>query len=107
MSRISALGGSDAAKEKRNPLHRIYFPGPDFVPRTYKGRIALFRAHEQPRQRIKDFSLGWGRLALGGVDVHYIPGGHTTVLKEPYVEGLANELKKCLIGAPRASENQS
>ena len=85
------------AHRKRNPLHEIYFPGPDFVPRTYKGRIAVFRARRQPRQRIRDVSLGWGRLALGGVDVYYIPGGHTSVLKEPYVEGLANELKKCLL----------
>lgn len=84
-------------KRKRNPLHEVYFPGPGFVPRTYKGRIAVFRAHRQPRQRIRDVSLGWGRLALGGVDVHYIPGGHTSVLKEPYVQGLAAELKKCLL----------
>ena len=85
------------AKRKRNPLHEIYFPGPDFVPRTYNGRIAVFRTRRQPRQRIRDVSLGWGRLALGGVDVYHIPGGHTSVLKEPYVQGLATELKKCLL----------
>ncbi len=82
---------------QRNPLHEVYFPGPGFVPRTYDGRIAVFRARKQPRQRIKDVSLGWSKLALGGVDVYFIPGGHTSVLQEPYVEGLAAELKKCLI----------
>ena len=97
LKRISSLGPADGVKRKRNPLHDLYFPGPDFVPRTYNGRISVFRAHEQPRQRIRDLYLGWGRLALGGVDVHFIPGGHTSVLKEPYVEGLANELKKCLL----------
>jgi len=101
MSRMST-----DAKRKRNPLHEIYFPGPNFVPRTYKGRIAVFRAHRQPRQRIRDVSLGWGRLALGGVDVFYIPGGHIGVLKEPHVQGLANELRKCLL-ANRESANSN
>ena len=98
LSRISTMGRSEGPRRRRNPLHEIYFPGPDFVPRTYKGRISVFRAHEQPRQRIRDLYLGWGKLALGGVDVHFIPGRHTSVLKEPHVEGLANELKKCLLG---------
>ena len=97
LTRISSLGRGEEVKRRRNPLHEIYFPGPDFVPRTYNGRIAVFRAHEQPRQRIRDLYLGWGRLALGGVDVHFIPGRHTSVLKEPHVEGLANELKQRLV----------
>jgi thioesterase domain-containing protein/acyl carrier protein len=97
LTRISDLRRANSPKSRRNPLHEIYFPGPDFVPRTYKGRSQVFRAHEQPRQRIRDLYLGWGRLALGGVDVHFIPGGHTSVLKEPHVQGLAEELKKCLL----------
>jgi thioesterase domain-containing protein/acyl carrier protein len=93
---LTTIGRSEA-KRKRNPIHEVYFPGPGFEPRTYKGRIAVFRARKQPRQRIRDVSLGWGKLALGGVDVYFIPGGHTSVLKEPFVEGLATELKKCLL----------
>jgi aspartate racemase len=86
-----------SAMKKRNPVHELYFPGPDFVPRTYSGRIEVFRARHQPRERIRDLSLGWGKLAGGGVDVHFIPGQHDSLLKEPYVEGLANELKKSLL----------
>jgi thioesterase domain-containing protein len=40
--------------------------------------------------------LGWGKLARGGVDVHFIPGDHGNVFKEPHVQGLATELKKYL-----------
>lgn len=87
----------NGTNRKRNPLHEIYFPGPDFVPRTYNGRVVVFRVRRQPRERIRDSALGWGRLALGGVDVHFIPGDHVTVLKEPYVQGLATELKKHLL----------
>jgi aspartate racemase len=91
------ISGADSAKAKRNPLHELYFPGPDFVPRTYGGRIAVFPVREQPRNRIRDPQLGWGRLARGGVDVHIIPGGHASLLKEPHVQGLAAELKKHLL----------
>ena len=74
----------------------IYFPGPEFVPRTYDGKIRVFRARRQPLDRIRDRELGWGKLALGGVDVHIVPGDHGTVLEEANVAGLAEELKKCL-----------
>jgi len=86
---------ADSAEHKEKPIE-VYFPGPDFVPTTYEGRIAVFRARRQPRNRIRDPHLGWGKLARGGVDVHFIPGGHNSVLKEPHVQGLAAELKKCL-----------
>jgi thioesterase domain-containing protein/acyl carrier protein len=85
---------ADIAKRK---LHELYFPGPDFVPRTYGGRITVFRVQQQPRQRVRDPQLGWGKLARGGVDLHFIPGDHTNVLKEPHVQGLAAEMKKCLL----------
>ena len=85
----------ESAERKQKPI-KVYFPGPDYVPTSYGGRIDVFRARRQPRNRIRDFHLGWGKLAKGGVDVHFIPGDHGSVLKEPHVQGLAAELKKCL-----------
>jgi len=84
-----------SAGPKQKPF-KVYFPGPDYVPTRYGGRIAVFRARHQPRNRIRDFHLGWSKLAKGGVDVHFIPGDHSSVLKEPHVQGLAAALKKCL-----------
>jgi aspartate racemase len=80
---------------KQKPI-KVYFPGPGYVPASYGGRISVFRARRQPRNRIRDLHLGWSKLAKGGVDVHFIPGDHSNVLKEPHVQGLAAELKKCL-----------
>jgi len=91
----SAASSAGPPAQGRNPLH-IYFPGPEFVPRTYDGKIRVFRARRQPLDRIRDRELGWGKLALGGVDVHIVPGDHGTVLEEANVAGLAEELKKCL-----------
>jgi acyl transferase domain-containing protein/thioesterase domain-containing protein/acyl carrier protein len=86
-------------KGLKNPL-QIYFPGSGFVPKTYNGRISVFRVKGQPLNRIRDAALGWGRLAKGGVDIHIVPGKHGTVLKEANVSGLAEELKKCLVKDP-------
>jgi amino acid adenylation domain-containing protein len=86
---------AESAEPKQKPL-KVYFPGPDYVPTSYGGRISIFRARRQPRNRIRDPHLGWSRLAKGGVDVHFIPGDHSSVLKEPHVQGLAVKLKQCL-----------
>ncbi|OLE00767.1 MAG: hypothetical protein AUI36_44290 [Cyanobacteria bacterium 13_1_40CM_2_61_4] len=83
----------------KNPL-QIYFPGPEFVPRTYNGSITVFRVRRQPLDRIRDKELGWGKLAIGGVELYYVPGKHgASVLREPNVRGLAEALKKCLLSA--------
>jgi len=84
-----------SAGPKQKPI-KVYFPGPDYVPASYGGRIVVFRARRQPHNRIRDLHLGWSKLARGGVDVHFIPGDHGNVFKEPHVQGLAAQLKKCL-----------
>ena len=86
---------TDAAERKQKTM-KLYFPGRDFVPTSFAGRVAVFRTRRQPHNRIHDEYLGWGKLAKGGVDLHFIPGGHDSVLREPYVQGLAAALKKCL-----------
>ena len=91
----SASVPTDIAERKQKTM-KVYFPGPDFVPTSFGGRITVFRTRRQPRNRIHDRHLGWGKLAKGGVDLHFIPGGHDSVLREPYVQGLAAALKKCL-----------
>ena len=87
-----------AGQQSRNPVLAVYFPGPDFVPRTFAGRVAVFRARKQPLNRIRDKELGWGKLAEGGVDLHYVPGKHgASVLSEPNVQVLAEAMKKYLV----------
>jgi len=86
---------AESAEPKQKPF-KVYFPGPDYVPTSLGGRIAVFRTRRQPRNRIRDLHLGWGKLAKGGADVHFIPGDHDSVLKEPHVQSLAAKLKQCL-----------
>jgi len=94
--KISTLVPPDYYKRKQGTF-QLYFPGPDFVPTFFEGRIAVFRTERQPPDRIRDTHLGWRRLAKDGVDLHFISGDHDTVLKEPNVQDLAAALKKCLV----------
>ncbi len=61
----------------------------------FDGRITVFRAEVQPPELVGNETLGWGRVALGGVDVHVIPGYHSEILGKgiPYC---AEQLRICL-----------
>jgi acyl-CoA synthetase (AMP-forming)/AMP-acid ligase II/thioesterase domain-containing protein/acyl carrier protein len=67
-----------------------------YVPRVYPGRVAVLRTRGQPLFCSHDPQLGWGALAGRGVSVRIIPGTHRTVLKQPHVAGLAQQLRACL-----------
>jgi thioesterase domain-containing protein len=58
----------------------------------------LFRATslEKNEKREIDPTLGWGKLAEGGVDIHCIKANHVALLVRPHVEILAQELRVCL-----------
>ena len=83
-----------------------YWPGPDFVPATYPGRITLFKLSRQPFYRVRDPLLGWGSRALGGVDVHVVQvrsaGRHIELFREPLVGHLAQVLTDLLSKASMA-----
>lgn len=63
-----------------------------YVPQLYSGRIVLFRVDGFGNES----ALGWDGLALGGVEVHHVPGTHCNLLKEPHVQIVAKQFKACL-----------
>jgi thioesterase domain-containing protein len=82
---------------------RSYWPGSDFKPKTYSGRVAVFKRSRQPYYRIRDPYLGWGKRALGGVDLHLVSApSHRDILREPYVAELANIILDWLAELPRS-----
>jgi len=68
----------------------------NYTPSPYPGRITLFRARVQPLSSTHDPKNGWGQLALGVVDVRFVPGDPVVMLREPHVRVLARELRACL-----------
>ncbi len=72
---------------------RQYRPGP------YRGRVTLLRVRAMSLFRAADPKMGWGKLAQGGVELRMIAGGHNTILEQPYVQSLAEQLAASLEAA--------
>ncbi|HWE63094.1 MAG TPA: thioesterase domain-containing protein, partial [Chloroflexota bacterium] len=66
-----------------------------YVPAKYEGRVTLFLATESP-VRLFGAVAGWNSVAIQGVGDHLVPGTHETMLREPRVEVLAQQLQACL-----------
>ena len=67
--------------------------------KPFPGKITLVRVADRGWEvlgRRDDPMLGWGSLALGGVEIIDLPTGHFDMLFEPYVETFAEKLKAIL-----------
>ena len=82
-----------------------------YLPEIYPGRTALFQAaqpmREAPSGSFRDHKIHWGeftswqRFAPKPIEIYTIPGNHYTMLTEPNVRILAEQLEKCLAQADR------
>lgn len=71
------------------------FASYNYEAQPYPGNIALFNASEQPIDIAGDPTLGWSNFISGEIEVHEIPGDHFSVIREPQVVVLAEQLKLC------------
>jgi thioesterase domain-containing protein len=78
-----------------------------YAPQPYDGRITLFHAVTLDadlmtsipgiqKMRADDPTLGWGGLAMAGVDVRFVSGTHASLAVEPNVQALASVMRECL-----------
>jgi aspartate racemase len=70
--------------------------GSDYALQVYPGKVTLFRASDQAVRYDQISDLGWSALALGGVEIHEVPGDHLGMFQEPHVQVLAEKLKTCI-----------
>ena len=68
-------------------------------PKPYAGRVTVFRAVDKLLTVLVDPRISWKHLALGGVDIHEVPGDHLTLVDEPNAQVLAEKLKRCICKA--------
>ncbi|OUL35844.1 hypothetical protein BV372_09645 [Nostoc sp. T09] len=68
----------------------------NYVPSIYPGQLTLLRTRDQNLGLDTDPEWGWGKLVAGGVELHYVPGVHTTVMHEPHIQVVAEKLRNCL-----------
>jgi thioesterase domain-containing protein/acyl carrier protein len=67
----------------------------EYALRPYPGEITLFRPQDAPVDVPTPRDRGWGRLGRS-VDVHFVPGQHHTMVKEPNIQVLAARLRDCI-----------
>jgi amino acid adenylation domain-containing protein len=68
----------------------------NYRPRPYPGSVTLFRATDRRVTRTYTRTLGWGRLARGGIRVIDVAGTHSTVLRPGSEPPMAAKLRACL-----------
>ncbi|HYX14919.1 MAG TPA: amino acid adenylation domain-containing protein [Nostoc sp.] len=82
------------------PMLRVFYANSqavlNYVPQVYPKRINLFRTKVQLNVADAEASMGWDRLAVGGTEIHHIPGNHLTMLRKPHIQVLAAQLKACI-----------
>lgn len=69
-----------------------------YNPQRYSGRVTLFKARPSISEQEPDSTLGWSRLAAGGVEVHEMETNHYSIIAEPCVRSLAARLNEKLGG---------
>ena len=68
-----------------------------YQPETYAGIVTLFRTKTRPLfHSLRDRTGGWTPYADGGVDVHYVDGHHTNMVRNPHAQGLARAIEALL-----------
>ena len=69
-----------------------------YEPKPFNGTATLFLPRTGPLlgpwPQIDD--MGWKDIARGGVEVHSVPGSHSTFLGEPFAGLLAARLEQCI-----------
>jgi amino acid adenylation domain-containing protein len=63
--------------------------------RYYPEKIVLFNAAEQDPALVRDAKYGWPGLARE-IQIHVVPGDHDSILMEPNVRVLADQLSRCI-----------
>jgi amino acid adenylation domain-containing protein len=75
-----------------------------YIPGTYPGKITVFRAKDVDPDRQSDLThpdfqspdWGWSKYANQPAEVFVVPGRHSVILEQPFVQGLAEKIEACL-----------
>ena len=101
---VSRGSRSSSSSIPDNPWKTGYKPKVDFVPKRFSGDLTVYRTHKQPYYRIRDEALGWGKRVEGHVHVEYVPGAHPTILRDPNVQVMAQNLRERIQALKKKSQ---
>jgi thioesterase domain-containing protein len=63
-----------------------------YIPKRYPKSLVCFRVQDRGPEHDRDPSMGWDGSAIGGVQVHVVPGRHVDMMRMPYVRVIADRL---------------
>ncbi|WP_414582894.1 hypothetical protein [Scytonema sp. PCC 10023] len=69
---------------------------------VYPDQITFFRASEidavshANSETLDELGMGWDKFSAQPLDIHLVPGNHFTMLSEPHVQVLAQQLSICI-----------
>lgn len=95
-ARLARSNGNSVSGESPHGMDVALQQLREYVPQIYPGHVTLFRASKQDPGSDNDQDLGWRKLAARGVEIHEIPGYHGSIVMEPRVRILAEQLQACL-----------
>ena len=101
---VSPDSRTGESRDADNPWKTGYKPKVDFVPKRFSGNVTVYRIQKQPYYRVRDEALGWGKRVEGRVDVEYIPGAHATILRDPNVQVMAQNLRERIAAVKKSQE---
>ena len=83
------------ATQNRELMDVIFAGVRDYMPRTFPGKVTLFRAKTQPLLKGSSHDLGWSRF-VDVLEVHEFSGNHESILHPPQVSQMAQQLGELL-----------
>jgi thioesterase domain-containing protein len=87
-----------------NLRETTYYAFKHYRPGSYTGDVVLFRATERGPGSPKSQFLGWEQVVSGGITIIDVPGKHSTLLRKPSVQLIAEALDDLLVGARQAPD---
>jgi thioesterase domain-containing protein len=100
-TREAEVGGfvdlSRVSEHQRAFMQQQYRALRDYTPRTYAGRVILYRARTHPLFHLHESERAW-RTITTTLDVKTLAGTHLTIVKPPLVSVIAADLRARLRG---------
>jgi aspartate racemase len=92
-----ALKAQNVNLRMLNVLQPNYHAQDSYQPQPYDGDVEVYRAQLQSPRSAHNPTLGWGDLVQGKITVHTMPGRHLTMMKEPHVQALGQQINASLL----------
>jgi len=76
-----------------------------YTPQGYSGNVVIFYPNQDAYFNLKEATrtgLGWRACTSGRIDILQVPGAHISMLAEPYVGQLAQQLARLIADRTQA-----